>query len=470
MPDAAQMHERVVTLNGDPSRPVTLQTTIFTPDGPGPFPTVIFNHGADNISRTHRGTRQRLSYAALYFLSRGYAVIQPMARGFADSGGELADNGCDFAKTGRDNARDLAEVVDQVAAMPFVDAHRIVMAGQSFGGWSTLAYGALNRADLRGAIAFVPTLRSSACPLSGRDLIEGAEEYGRESHLPLLWLYGETDSLVPPGTWRGMIAAYHSGGAPLETVNVGQAVPDSHHLAGDPTHFNLWMPRLDAFLKQLGLPSAETQPAFLPTQSPKATTFARIDDVAAVPYLSAAGQEKYRQFLAMRLPRAIVIAPDGTMAASSGGYDPLGQALGICRNGHLGCTPYAIDTNVVWTGPRRMVAPSPKPMTASLTIQGQHSTQIVFASFPDRNCATPVPPRITITTHPMHGLTHVNPQDGIGHYAPGSRDAACNGKSVHGTRILYTPADYYTGPDMLAFQVTAPGHASQTLTINLTIR
>ena len=42
---------------------------------------------------------------------------------------------------GTDNAEDIKTVINFMASQPTVDASRVVVVGQSFGGWNTLALG-----------------------------------------------------------------------------------------------------------------------------------------------------------------------------------------------------------------------------------------------------------------------------------------------------------------------------------------
>lgn len=69
-PDAP-LNERILNVPGDAEHPVQLQVTEFTPDGPGPFPLAVLNHGATNVSASNRGERYHSTYSAYYFLSRG---------------------------------------------------------------------------------------------------------------------------------------------------------------------------------------------------------------------------------------------------------------------------------------------------------------------------------------------------------------------------------------------------------------
>jgi len=40
------LHEQVLDIPGDSASPVTLQVTLYTPVGNGPFPLAVMNHGA----------------------------------------------------------------------------------------------------------------------------------------------------------------------------------------------------------------------------------------------------------------------------------------------------------------------------------------------------------------------------------------------------------------------------------------
>jgi hypothetical protein len=102
---------------------------------------------------------------------------------------------------------------------------------------------------------------------------------------------------------------------------------------------------------------------------------AEIDDVSAVPGLSAEGRAAYRQFLQRMPPRAFVIGQSGGrtwyawadgLAARDVGRpsDPTQRALEYCRERSQGeCTPYAVDYAVVFQEP--VANPSePRPVTS----------------------------------------------------------------------------------------------------------
>jgi hypothetical protein len=78
-----------------------------------------------------------------------------------------------------------------------------------------------------------------------------------------------------------------------------------------------------------------------------ATGFAKLDDAAAVPYLTDAGRSHYQEFLKHPSPRAFVICPTGGFTTIYGGNAGLEREL---KKRASGCEPYVINDAVVWKG------------------------------------------------------------------------------------------------------------------------
>jgi dienelactone hydrolase len=356
-------HEEVVHLSGDADRPVDLVTTLYLPEGPGPFPLAVVNHGV-NGSREKPADmkRHRFTYLAYYFLSRGYAVALPMMRGYAGSGGSQNFHHCDLDEAALGNGRDIGGAIAALGSDPRIDTTRVVVAGQSFGGWNTLGLGAMSPAPagVKGLVNFSGGLNSSGCPGSDgvEALVRGAARLGAATTLPSIWFYGENDKLFATGTWRGMFAAYTGQGGHAALVDTGPFMDDSHQMLSHPESFPIWVRRLDGFLAQIGLPSRDVQPAYMPVPVPPPSHFADIANVDAVPWVSEAGRQSYRIYLTRPTPRAFLVASNGGFVAAVTGFDPLGRAEADCVKAHLDCRPYAVDDDVVWVPPP--VAPAPR--------------------------------------------------------------------------------------------------------------
>jgi dienelactone hydrolase len=356
MPHAV-MNEQVLSIPGDPKRPVKLQVTVFTPNGPGPFPLAVFNHGANakDAGAPELQQRYRISYTVDYFLSRGYAVVLPMMRGYAGSEGKLDIRGCDLEGLGIDDAKDIQAVISYMAMQPNMDASRIVVGGQSFGGWNTLAFGALDSPNVKGLINFSGGVAVSRCRSMESRLSIAAGHYGARTHVPSLWFYGDNDHIFPIETWRSMYRYYVAAGGRAELVAYGEFMEDAHTMLNYPGAFRIWVPKVDAFLSKVGLPGKLLYPEYMPTDIPPATHYAGIDDVAAVPYLNDKGRELYQRFLTSPLPRFFAIASNGMASITHGGFDPIDRALVQCRKHGKDCQLYAIDKDVVW------IRPTPAP-------------------------------------------------------------------------------------------------------------
>src|SRR5438309_2060455 len=55
-----------------------LETTVYKPDLPGPWPLVVINHGSLGYANPHMQGRNRPVETARFFLDRGYLVVAPM--------------------------------------------------------------------------------------------------------------------------------------------------------------------------------------------------------------------------------------------------------------------------------------------------------------------------------------------------------------------------------------------------------
>jgi dienelactone hydrolase len=451
----------VLSLPGDPQRPVTLQVTLFTPPGSGPFPLAVVNHGATGVNVHNRGPRYRYTYSAYYFLSRGYAVALPMARGFAGSGGSRAVAGCALDRVGLANAQDLAAAIRVIAHQPGIDPGRIVVAGQSFGGWTTLALGTIAPPGVRGLVGFSPALRTSDCSSQDAAMIAGAHAFGAAAKLPSLWFYGDNDTVMPNPTWRAVFDAYSRAGGRATLVPVGRFMTDSHQMLSFPESQPIWTPRVDAFLAGVGLPAADVHPEYLPLPFPPPSHFAALDDDAAVPGLDGKGREAYREFLKRSPPRTFAISGSGGFSATNGGFDPLARVLLNCRKAGFTCRPYAVDSDVVWI--------PDAPLALARTVASGATAVVVFATSVNPDCSLRGVPKFAVTGPPRHGVTQVLNRSGQPHFAAGPY-AACNAVTVPGVVVTYTPAAGFSGTDSVTLDETGINGGRRAVQVTLTVR
>jgi dienelactone hydrolase len=350
---ASALPEEVIMIKKSGLFGLEIETTFFKPDGPGPFPLVVINHGkAAGDPRFQE--RSRYPIATRYFLERGYAVALPMRQGFSKSSGSYIGGGCNVESNGVAQAEDVKLTLDHFTKLPFIDSSKILIAGQSHGGLTTMAFGTFDYPGVKGLVNFAGGLRQDQC--AGWESVLGRAfgSYGRNTKIPSLWFYGDNDSYWTPETWQNMFSRYSEGitknASAARMVAFGRFVVDAHSMFGHLSGREIWQPEVTQFLKTINMPSEITLPQYSSSPKPVASGFAAIDDVAAVPNLDAAGRLGYERYLTFPLPRAFALSPSGVWGTWRGGDDPLVSAINNCnaKTPAKDCRGYAADSTVIW--------------------------------------------------------------------------------------------------------------------------
>jgi dienelactone hydrolase len=360
----ARLDEQVVMVPASLSgSSVELETTVFKPPGQGPFPLVVMNHGKEP-GNPHLQKRDRFLVISREFVKRGYAVVIPMRKGFAKSTGNYVEDGCNMEGNGRLQADDLQAALEYFLKQSWVDKDRILIAGQSYGGLATMAFGTRNFPGVKGLINFAGGLRADGGSCQWQSaLVDAFADYGAKSTVPSLWFYGANDSYFGPDIAVRMLNAYVASGGNARLVAYGAFKRDAHAMAGSRDGVKIWWPETEKFLQQIGLPTQEVIALADDMAVPK-SDFAAISNVDAIPYLRDTGREAYRVFLTKSSPKAFAVSPGGAWSWAEEGDDPVERVLADCQSSsRQPCKVYAVDNNVVWTG--TPVAPS--TATASST-------------------------------------------------------------------------------------------------------
>lgn len=235
-----------------------IDVTVFKPPGEGPFPVLVLSHGSPRSAEERRREgRQRLPAQSERFVEMGFAVLVPTRRGYGGSGGAWAETygTCtqpDYHAAGLETARDLRAALDAVRGEPWADTARIVLAGQSAGGFGSVAASATDLPGLVGVINFAGG-RGSMGPnqVCGEErLIEAMALYGRTARVPELWVYSENDLFFPPALARRMHAAFVAAGGRAEFVQAPATGLDGHGYFARAIHD--WSPRVEGFLRRIG--------------------------------------------------------------------------------------------------------------------------------------------------------------------------------------------------------------------------
>ena len=329
-----------------------LPITVFRPSGDGPHPLVVFNHGrAVGDKRVSQG-RARFEHAARYLVEKGFVVMAPTRIGYWETFGDF-----DPEYSGTCNARNFAPqhkaVSDQVLAtvalaktLPFVDASRWLVAGQSVGGLTAVATVGRNPPGLIGGINFAGGSGGNADATPGRPcspnvLGQHWAHVAKTAQVPMLWLYWQNDLYWGEDVPKQWHQAWVGAGGKADFKSMAPIAADGHlGLDRDMDH---WLPLVDAFLNGLGF----TEAAIVPR--PAATNWAEVTDVNKVPISAKSRIAGYEKFLAANPPRAFAIGSQGAWGYATGDY-VTGRALGFCQRSGQTCKLYAVDNDVVWTG------------------------------------------------------------------------------------------------------------------------
>lgn len=368
----AHMNEQVLMIKvGSGFNAVQLETTLFRPDGDGPFPLVVINHGK-SAGNPALQERARFLAASREFVRRGYAVALPMRSGFSKSTGSYISGGCNFTSNGEMQARWVDGAIQWLRQQPYIDRERIVVAGQSHGGLTALALGTRAPAGVRGVINFAGGLKWDECNWQN-DLLQAVQSYGGRSRLPSLWFYGDNDSHFTPALWKEMSARYTAAGGHARLVAYGSFGSDAHKLFSSSLGVPVWVPQVEKFLAALGLPHQVTV-AVAESARPARSEFARLEDTSALPHVGDAGRKGYRNFLGEALPRAFAVGENGAWGYAVDGDEPVARALEYCQqHSRTTCALYAVDEEVVWRG-------EPKLQTARSGAQGKTERPSASAS------------------------------------------------------------------------------------------
>ena len=325
--------------------------TLFRPPGDGPFPLVVMNHGRATTDRRALQGRQRFEPLARYLVSKGFTVFVPTRVGYGDTFGDFDPEntgGCDAMRpqAAAQAASDQAlAALAYAKTLPWVDASRWVVMGQSVGGFTTLAVASRNPPGLVAAVNFAggtggnPDTRPGN-PCSPPTLARLWESQAATARLPMLWIYWHNDKYWGAEWPQRWAKAWADGGGQVDFQQLPAVGSDGHR--GVDIDMDHWVPLVEAYLAKAGF----TKPGLVPR--PPASDFAKIDDVDKVPVSPAARESFYKRFLATTGARAFAIGPGGAVGFASGDW-ALGKALGYCqaRRGQP-CKLYAVDDDVVW--------------------------------------------------------------------------------------------------------------------------
>jgi len=251
-------------------KPTDVVAHLYKPPGDGPFPLVIYSHGRAG----NRIDRVKMEYPVPvghgnYWLRKGVALLAPMRPGYGATGGtDLEDSGVkwngaqcytdpDFMRVALNARRTVRAAYDWAMQQPWVRKDRVLLQGQSVGGMTTVAAGALNLPGVVGVVNFAGGSGGYPEMSPGRSckpelLTETYRQLGTQVKAPSLWLYAPNDLYWGEEMPKAWHEAFKSGGSDTEFVMTARLEGrDGHQLL---LHGGrMWSVPLDAFIKRVGL-------------------------------------------------------------------------------------------------------------------------------------------------------------------------------------------------------------------------
>ena len=235
-----------------PSGNLVLHGFLYKPEGKGPFPAVLWNHGSERRPGW-------LPELAPLFLSRGYILFIPHRHGQGRSPGEYVMDLLERANQpggAQARCRKLVELMeehleDQMAALaylksvPEVDQQRIAVAGCSFGGIQTVLM-AEKGLGLRAAVDFAGAAQNWEY---SAELRSRMTEAVRHAQMPIFFIQAKNDYDVSPS--RDLAAAMEKSSKPHELEifpKFGKSNQEAHEFCihgGE-----IWADQVFSFLSQ----------------------------------------------------------------------------------------------------------------------------------------------------------------------------------------------------------------------------
>ncbi|PYS81326.1 MAG: hypothetical protein DMF67_17265 [Acidobacteria bacterium] len=206
-PEVKAFRKKAVTVTF-PSGGLTLKGWLYKPDGDGPFPAIIWNHGSEQKPVLHPD----LGY---FYVTHGYVLFLPVRHGHNPSPGDYIGDVIDRYKAAGHSKeevqkyfveqqeiynKDVTAAVEWLKQQPFVDRNRMAVTGVSYGGIQTLLT-AQKGLGLRAAVPFAPGAMSWGNPRLQQREIEAV----RRSQMPLFLLQAQNDYSLGPSDVLGPV-------------------------------------------------------------------------------------------------------------------------------------------------------------------------------------------------------------------------------------------------------------------------
>lgn len=245
-----------------PEQHIMMTATFWRPRGKGPFPLAVISHAStEDPNERIEDPTPRYESTAQWLVQHGYAVVLPVRPGHGPTGGAYLEDqgGCanaDYVRSGQTTAASIEATIDYMLAQPFLKKKRVIVVGQSAGGWGALALASRNLPMVRAIINFSGgrggrSLGKPNVNCAADRLVAAAGEFGRTARIPTLWLYTKNDSFFGPKLSKRMADAFRRGGGRVEYHLLPAFGEDGHLVMVSPDAIPIWAPIVEKFLVRM---------------------------------------------------------------------------------------------------------------------------------------------------------------------------------------------------------------------------
>lgn len=243
-----------------PGTGADIVVTSYRPPGTGPFPWILLSHGTATTREANLQIgRWRNAHLIREWLSRGYAVLVPIRRGYGASGGAFGDGygSCkrpDFHRAGEGAAADLIASIDWTRPQKDLDPRHWMLVGQSAGGFASIYTASKQPEGLRAVLAFAPGRGGDPDARPGQPcavaaLADTFATLAPRISVPVLWFYAQNDEYIGPVAQRVWFDAFRAAGGKGDLVVIPPfSARRGHGVLPSPQGATHWVPAVRRFL------------------------------------------------------------------------------------------------------------------------------------------------------------------------------------------------------------------------------
>jgi dienelactone hydrolase len=238
-----------------------ITVSIVRTDRPGRHPFLVLEHGrAGDAAERARLALPIYPANARYFAAHGFIVLTPLRAGYGSAQGpdleftgECADK--HFAAGVAPAVKETRALLEFAASLPYVDAHRGLIVGESFGGLVAVAAAAARLPGVLGVVNVAggdggDSLHRPEQPCGADRMSASFAAYGANSRLPTLWLYSANDRLWGTDYPKQWFTAFTSAGGHGEFVLLPADKNNGHYIFN--RNAEAWHSAFQRFIATLG--------------------------------------------------------------------------------------------------------------------------------------------------------------------------------------------------------------------------